>query len=330
MTSLLYRAERYASRILTPAPAILMYHRVSRPRFDPWGLAVSPEDFDAQIAWLASHRWPLPMDDFVAGLRKGRLPRKAVAVTFDDGYVDNLTHAKPALARHAIPATLFLTTDHVAGGARFWWDRLADALFASTTAADWTLSVGGETVRLKWEATTVADHLWRAWEQPSGPREAVYLATWTALQRLPLAAREEVLAQIEDRHPTQPEPDSRAMTSDEVRALVADGLVTLGGHSRSHPALTSLDASDLRRELAGSRDVCTSLQGRPVAGFAYPYGDMDEFVRTETAAAGYAWACSTESTAVPTEVAGEQFYSLPRIVPPPQGAAALAKVLRRL
>lgn len=88
---------------------ILMYHRVAPlPGFDQ--LTVSPARFDEQAAWLAAHAHVLPLDEALDRLHDGGLPPNAVALTFDDGYRDNLVHALPVLKRHGLPATVFVTT----------------------------------------------------------------------------------------------------------------------------------------------------------------------------------------------------------------------------
>ena len=74
-------AVRRLRRLLPsrPAPAILMYHRVGVESFDPWALAVSPARFEAQLEWLARRRSVLPLAEFAALHRQGRLPRDAAA-----------------------------------------------------------------------------------------------------------------------------------------------------------------------------------------------------------------------------------------------------------
>ena len=111
-----------------PRPVILMYHRVASPRVDPWDLAVQPERFAAQLEVLRATRRPLAMSEFVDRARRGRLPDDAVAITFDDGYADTLTQARPRLARAGIPATLFLATAFVGQRLEYWWDELARGL----------------------------------------------------------------------------------------------------------------------------------------------------------------------------------------------------------
>ena len=102
-----------------------MYHRIAVPNVDPRGLSVSPERFAEQVQPLRARRTVLSMDAFVARLRSGDLPHNAVALTFDDGYLDNLRQAKPTLETTSVPATVFLATGRIGTGEEFWWDELA-------------------------------------------------------------------------------------------------------------------------------------------------------------------------------------------------------------
>src|SRR6267378_1680428 len=93
-----------------PRPLILMYHRIANEPADPWGLAVSPAHFEEQLLVLRRTRRPVPLTEFVRHLAAGRLHPSAVAMTFDDGYADNLFAARPRLAAADVPATVFLAT----------------------------------------------------------------------------------------------------------------------------------------------------------------------------------------------------------------------------
>ena len=77
---------------------------------------------------LACDWSPLSLAELVEGLAQRRLPEQAVAVTFDDGYADNLEIAAPILAKHRIPATLFIATGLVDAHGPPWWDQLASLL----------------------------------------------------------------------------------------------------------------------------------------------------------------------------------------------------------
>jgi peptidoglycan/xylan/chitin deacetylase (PgdA/CDA1 family) len=102
-------------------PPVLMYHGFGRraPPDDPNYLFVPLEDFEAQVVFLARWLQPLDLRAYLAGLHAGRWPRRAVLLTIDDGYASTLTGAAPILARHAVPAVLFVPPRRV-GGSSDW------------------------------------------------------------------------------------------------------------------------------------------------------------------------------------------------------------------
>lgn len=96
---------------------ILCYHAVQRG----WGsaLSVSPEAFENHAAWLARARRVVGLDTALSEMSpSGRLPRRTVAVTFDDGFASVFDHAFPILSRYGMPATIFLVAGTLASGGR--------------------------------------------------------------------------------------------------------------------------------------------------------------------------------------------------------------------
>jgi len=86
-----------------------MYHRVAdHAEYDQ--LVVSPDRFAAHMAYLAREHRIVSLGEALTLLEDERSIFPCVAVTFDDGYLDNLTNALPILERYAIPATIFITT----------------------------------------------------------------------------------------------------------------------------------------------------------------------------------------------------------------------------
>jgi peptidoglycan/xylan/chitin deacetylase (PgdA/CDA1 family) len=111
----------------TRAPArVLMYHgvdHVSRER-DPHGMFVTPANFRAQMEQLlASGFVPVSEQAYLAAQAGGRLPRKAVLITFDDGYQGVGEHAAPILAELGIPSVLYVPVDLLGGRATWLGDR---------------------------------------------------------------------------------------------------------------------------------------------------------------------------------------------------------------
>src|SRR5580765_2507233 len=103
---------------------ILLYHRIAELTSDPQLLAVTPHHFGQHLEVLRDYGSPMPLGEMLEAVRDGRLPRRAIAVTFDDGYADNADSGYPLLARYGIPATLFVTTSYLGQEHEFWWDDL--------------------------------------------------------------------------------------------------------------------------------------------------------------------------------------------------------------
>jgi peptidoglycan/xylan/chitin deacetylase (PgdA/CDA1 family) len=108
---------------------VLMYHRVvdHEVTLDPYHLCISTDDFAAQMAYLSARGYQaIPLDE-VPRVLAGTAPwRKPVAITFDDGYRDTLTHAFPLLEKHGLMATIMLVSDCI-GGYNAWDCEKTDA-----------------------------------------------------------------------------------------------------------------------------------------------------------------------------------------------------------
>src|SRR5690348_413658 len=103
---------------------ILLYHRITISDSDPWALNVSPANFAGHLEVLKSTRRLVCVDDLVTGVSIGRSLDGRVAITFDDGYADNLYDALPLLEHFEVPATFYLTSTGFDGPGEFWWDEL--------------------------------------------------------------------------------------------------------------------------------------------------------------------------------------------------------------
>ena len=291
-----------AVRRRAPRGIVLLYHRVAGPRRDPQGLDVSPEHFDAHLAALRRHATPMALDDFEARRRAGSLPLRAVAVTFDDGYADNLLAAAPILVRHRVSATVFVTAGMVGANREFWWDDAERIAFAPTL-----LGPAVPHLELAWSAAdgvrppeTGADDRWTVLSAADPtPRHRLYRALCAALYTLNAPAAAErlsawrawagVAAEARGTH--------RALTLDELGALARSGGIAVGAHTMTHPVLARLDPGEQRRELEESRTWLSRALGLPVPSAAYPFGTRAE-VSHETAvaarAAGFDHAMANE------------------------------------
>ena len=93
-----------------------MYHSISDedPNND---LLVPPAMFEEQMAWLEENNFTaMSMDEVLEAMETGKVPKRPIAITFDDGYSDNYISAFPSLKNHGLKATFFVITDGVDDG----------------------------------------------------------------------------------------------------------------------------------------------------------------------------------------------------------------------
>ncbi|HEH9395620.1 TPA: polysaccharide deacetylase family protein [Aeromonas salmonicida] len=96
-------------------------------------------------------------------------------------------------------------------------------------------------------------------------------------------------------HPTHPDTPVALMNGDEISALVASGHVEIGGHTLTHPRLSTLEPEQQAQEIRANKERLERLLGHPLLSFAYPYGDLNESAKAEASAAGYRYAVATNS-----------------------------------
>lgn len=290
-----------------------MYHRVAHASVDPWGLAVDPSHFEQHLDVLRRTRAPLSLEEFVRRLERGSLPANAVAVTFDDGYLDNLINAKPRLASAGVPATVFLPTGYLGRPEEYWWDELARLILLEDGPDAITCTIGGNSLAVKLDSSQPipAIETWRIQQSASNGRGSAYLKIWSALRHLSEAEQATAMVSLRSEFScARKDPSNRPMTTSEVRQLVEDRLVTIGAHTVTHPSLPALDRNVRERELIESKRACELLTDKPILAFAYPFGDRNSDVQQQVEAAGFAHAVAV----IPTHVTpGSDRFALPRI-----------------
>jgi len=206
---------------------ILLYHRIAHLDRDPQLLAVTPERFDEHLEILRRKANVMPLKELVQKRDSG-LPPRSVAITFDDGYADNLLFAKPLLERHELPATVFVTTGFVGVDREFWWDEL-DRILLNHQDAGWNVACGND----------------------DEPRHAEYRSLHTTLRSSTEPQRLQALhdLQVRTNSGSSARATHRALTPDQLRELAEGGLVEVGAHTVTHPVLASLPPASQHQEI---------------------------------------------------------------------------------
>ncbi len=304
----LFKAVRWTAGRFAPRAFILMYHRIAEPGSDPWALSVSSRHFAAHLEILKKYTHPMGLLDLVDHLQDGKVPRRAVVITFDDGYADNLYEAKPLLERHDIPATVFLPTGHIGESEEFWWDKLDRLLLNSHTLPKRPhLEVNGRSH--VWELAESYDH--QETGSPHGSdeskkglqpcsRRSLYFSVYRLLLPLSEQDRQACLQEIQGWISGVPKarPAYRTLSPEEVELLGRGALVEIGAHTITHPFLSAHPEAFQQREIKQCKIDLEAITGRPVNSFAYPHGDYDERSVALVRQAGFVCACSIEENSV--------------------------------
>jgi peptidoglycan/xylan/chitin deacetylase (PgdA/CDA1 family) len=246
-------------------PICLLYHRVGPKLSDPFGLCVSPEHFAEQMSVLARQYNVLPYEQFEACLRRCLFPDRAVLITFDDGYKDNLTTAAPILQAYGLPATFFIVASDPLLETEFWWDAFARALpfFASEEAK----RIFEACVSWFEDAPILANLHTRT-------REAVFIGLYNyllnqsspdRLRRLNGFLHDISLARCGG-------VESSRLGKTDLASLAAVPGMSIGAHSTSHERLKGRPSHDVKADLTSSRLLLESIIGHSISWFAYPYG----------------------------------------------------------
>jgi peptidoglycan/xylan/chitin deacetylase (PgdA/CDA1 family) len=289
-----------------PRALILLYHRVCELPCDPQLLAVAPRRFEQQLEVLRRRFRPIALAELCAALGRGEVPDRAVAITFDDGYADNLAHARPALERYGVPATVYVASGWTGKSREPWWDELEALLLSPGPLPErLRLSIGGEPRAwhlggaTRWDEASARRHRgWNMtrWIDPSA-RHRIYRELHPLLRRLVPEQRQGILSELWSwsgrERPDR--PSHRMLTAAEIAALARDGLVEIGGHTVDHPVLAALPLERQRREIEGSKAMLERFLGRGVTSFSYPYGAAEDFGPETVSAvrgAGFTNACA--------------------------------------
>jgi len=180
--------------------------------------------------------------------------RRFAVLTFDDGYADNLSNALPILERYQVPFTVYVTTELVTRQVFFWWRGL-QCLFRDNSEVA-VEALGRQYSCSSMNAKYAAYREVKQWVARDVTGRAPLLKETFRKYNIPLS---DLL-------------DREALSAEQLRTLASHQLVTIGGHTTSHPELAKLTEAEVRREVLENRVFLEGLIDKPVSHFAYPFG----------------------------------------------------------
>jgi peptidoglycan/xylan/chitin deacetylase (PgdA/CDA1 family) len=302
----LRRATQWVRNRFVRGALILLYHRVGELPSDPQLLCVTPRHFAEHLEILRRYAHPISLQQLVQAYQEGDLPQRAVVITFDDGYLDNLMNAKPLLECSDVPATVFVATGYIGNPREFWSDEL-ERLLLQPGALPQTLRLSLNGRIYQWDLGQAAHYseaaYWRnrSWNvlQKDVPshRQRLYRSLHRLIQPLPEGEQQRAMNRLVAWAGVTPMVRSthRTLSADELVCLVEGGHIEAGAHSMTHPVLSTCATAVQRAEIQGSKARLEEMLGRPVSSFAYPYGFRSDYTGQTVALvrqSGFSCACS--------------------------------------
>jgi peptidoglycan/xylan/chitin deacetylase (PgdA/CDA1 family) len=274
---------------------VVMFHRVLDPA-DPRWASCDPDYtletrlFDRCLDFFRRHYTIVSADDVLAARSEGRaLPPRALLITFDDGWSDNVDFALPRLRAAALPALLFVVADVVGRRLPFFQERIVGAWRLGRIEAGALLAAAGK----------------GAAQGANGDHEL--RAAIAALEELDEDARKAALAPFE----AALDDGHRHMVIAEELGELERGGVTIGLHGKTHTPMTR--AHDLDAELAGARaEIAARLPSAATPlTMSFPHGRYTPAIAERARAAGYQLVFTSDPTINP--VATQPDWLLGRI-----------------
>jgi len=274
---------------------VLIYHRVLAAPDPLADGEVDAARFAQELELLTSCFNVLPLSEALGRLQARSLPPRAVSLTFDDGYADNLEVAAPIMQRFGVRGTVFVASGYLDGGLMFN-DAVIEALRRAPRRFDLSdLGFG------------VFDLAGTDERRSASERLIVELKYRPADERRRLAA--EILERAGGARP------DLMLTTAQLRRLRDSG-VEIGAHTATHPILTRLESSAALDDMAACRETLQGILGERVQLFAYPNGrpGQDYDARHVAMARDLGFSAAV-STAWGAAYPGCDLFQVPRVAP---------------
>jgi peptidoglycan/xylan/chitin deacetylase (PgdA/CDA1 family) len=273
----------FSRRSTRNLPRIVVYHNFCGPR-TPDNNAVSSILFRQHLNYYTKHYQVERLDRLAKNIRESfRFTQPTMALTIDDGHLNMKTWCYPLLKEFRLPATLFVVSSLISGREWLWTDKL--------------------------------DHVFQMMPGMFSREQQAEISR--ALKRLNVRRREDRLQQIYASAGVEipvAVPERYAMADvDDLREMVASGLVDIGSHTKTHPILSMDNKKDAWEEIAGSRQDLQNLLGIEVSTFCFPNGHSGDYLNEHVemvSRAGYSCATASDYGLV-TQTSN--LYALPRM-----------------
>lgn len=234
------------------------------------------QQFDRLIRSIARDYEVVGLDVLFSDEQQPKTGKKRICLTFDDGYLDNLTTALPILEKYKVPATFYIISEGLVTDGFIVWTDLLDLILRSTTAN--YLQLGnhrfernnGVFICPELANVGISDYL-----KTLGVEKYALLAD--------LAANLEGIEALKQQFPDY----WKLMNASELKQFAQSPYVTIGSHTKVHHNLANIDLALAESELMQSKHELETVLGQEIQSIAYPDGSYNEAVKNTAEKAGY-------------------------------------------
>jgi peptidoglycan/xylan/chitin deacetylase (PgdA/CDA1 family) len=284
-----------------------MYHRVLpvssfNQTYSNSAIIVSTKTFEKHVDFLKKNLDILSLDEFEQHLNEhGSYPSKSCLITFDDGWFDNYEYALPVLAKHGVPATIFLPYNYIGTSKRFWQEELTAALHTICddqrnevteflNSLPYRIIQSDKDEMLSSHINECIRHIKKLTDQEIDDilENARHLAAQLSKQQSNI---------------------DTYLNWDNVKGMM-EKHIAFGSHCLSHRILTGLSKNKMTAEIDESKAKIEAIIDTPVKSIAYPNGNYNDDVLKTAQTTGYTLGFSTVSTLVDHTT---NRYAIPRI-----------------
>ncbi len=277
VTRITYAAKRHKNHFV-----VVTFHRVlpknQRRQYPYPGLAVTPTEFRWFLNFFKRSYTCGSLKEVHSRYCNGERPsRPLLAITFDDGQLDNYIHARPILAELELSASFFIPINPVESSESIWHDRLG---FATLRA------LRNSTPKNLLMELIARDNI-------AEETNSVLSSIIAHAKTLPIDERIKFTNSVENLTENFVIPDwAGLMQWEQARELVDDGH-EIGSHSMTHELLPKCSAGEIEFEVSESKSILENRLNTEISSFCYPNGDHDNRAVDAVQRAGYGRAVTT-------------------------------------
>ena len=259
---------------------ILMIHGVMGKEesslWVPLRTRLTPQRLDGILRLLSRHYRFISFDDAVAMVTgKKEIQPYSLAVTFDDGYRNNITRALPVLRKYGVPAVLFVSSGNVEDRRPYWFDRLDFAL-QHAPAGTREVRIGRKTILLdRTSRSSLRDSYARirAAAKEILRDDAEMIEELEGLASFLERENGRELAEI-----FEVDEWSALLTWEEIRCVSGSPDMLFQTHTSDHVRLGLVSEQTVREQILNSKKMLETHTGVPCRFLCYPSGSFS--VRT--------------------------------------------------